>query len=101
MNLANVIIGPVVTEKAERLKAAERHTYTLRVAPAATKIDIGKALKQFYDIDVQSIRVQWVRAKSRSLGAHAMMEKRHRMKKALVTLAPKSKPLDLSAFHTS
>jgi len=101
MDLSNVIIGPVVTEKAERLKTAATHTYSLRVDPAANKIDIKKAIKRFYDLDVVSVRIQWVRPKTRQLGAHAVMEKRHRMKKALVTLAPKSKPLDLSAFHTA
>ena len=100
MDLSRVIIGPVVTEKAERLKAAEgRHTYTVRIAPSATKIDVKNALRLFYDVEVRSVRVLKTQAKRRDLGAGKMMEKRHASKKALVTLKEKSKPLDLAAFQ--
>ena len=100
MDLSRVIIGPVVTEKAERLKASEKaHTYTLHVAPWATKIDIKNSLKTFYDVEVSAVRIIKTQAKSRDLGAGKMMEKRHAFKKALVTLTPKSKALDISAFQ--
>jgi large subunit ribosomal protein L23 len=105
MDLSRVIVGPVVTEKAERLKAGSgakdsTHTYTLRVAPTATKIDVKNALKLFYDVDVVSVRVMKTQAKSRDLGAGKSMEKRHSYKKALVTLGKKSKALDIAAFQT-
>lgn len=100
MDLSRVIIAPVVTEKAERLKAGDKvHTYTLHVAPTATKIDVKNALKMFYDVDVTGVRIIKTQAKTRDLGAGRMMEKRHAFKKAMVTLAPKSKPLDISAFQ--
>ncbi len=99
MDLSRVIIGPVVTEKAERLKAAERHVHTLRIAPSATKVDVKKALKEFYDVEAVSVRILYTEPKTRSLGT-GVMEKRHRSKKALVTLAAESKPLDLSTFKT-
>ena len=104
MDLARVIVGPVVTEKAERLKAGSgsgsgKHTYTLHVAPWATKIDVKNALKMFYDIEATGVRMIKTQAKSRDLGAGKMMEKRHAFKKALVTLSPKSKALDISAFQ--
>jgi len=98
MDYARIILGPVVTEKAERLKAAERHTYTLWVDKSATKIDVKSALEHFYDIDVASIRVMRTMSKSRSFGAAQTMVKRAAMKKMLVTLTPKSKPLDLATF---
>ena len=66
MELSRVIIGPVVTEKAERQKVAA--TYTLNVHPAATKIDITRALKSFYDVDVASVRVHRIRPKVRAPG---------------------------------
>jgi large subunit ribosomal protein L23 len=101
MNLANVILGPVVTEKAERLKAAgPRHTHTIRVAPEATKIDVKNALKRFYDVDVEQVRIMHVVEKTKPFGAGKVMRKRHEMKKALVTLSAKSKPLDLASFQT-
>ena len=97
MDLSRVILGSIVTEKAERLKAAGK-TYTLHVAHAATKIEVKKALKEFYDIDAKSVRVMRTRGKQRILGQGKVMEKRHPIKKVMVTLASGSKPLDLAAF---
>lgn len=100
MDLFRVIIGPVITEKAERLKAGSgKHTYTLHVAPWATKVEIKNSLKMFYDVDVSAVRIIKTQAKRRNLGTGKTMEKRHSFKKALVTLAPKSKTLDISAFQ--
>ncbi len=101
MDLSRVILGPVVTEKAERLKADATHrTYTLRVVPEATKIDVTNAIKRFYDLEVESVRVLHTRPKVRQIGK-GTMEKRHRTKKVMVTLVSGSKPLDLTAFHTA
>lgn len=97
MDLSRVIIGPVVTEKSERLKATDR-TYTLQVAPNATKIEVRQALKTFYDVDATSIRVLRTRPKVRLVGRGTAMEKRHAMKKMLVKLSKDSKTLDLAAF---
>ena len=99
MDLANVILGPVVTEKAERLKA--QNTYTLRVARSATKIDVKGALRKYYDVDVESVRVLTTAAKRRAVGAGKFMEKRHRAKHMIVRLAKKSKALDLATFKAS
>ncbi len=99
MNFSRIILGPVVTEKAERQKAAVRHTYALWVDKAATKIDVKSALEHFYDIEVASVRVMRTRSKSRSFGTDAQtMVKRAAMKKMMVTLKPKSKALDLASF---
>ena len=51
MDLTRVIIGPITTEKSERLKAKDNRVVTLRVSPDATKIDVKSALKRFYDVD--------------------------------------------------
>lgn len=102
MNLAHVIIGPVVTEKAERLKAADgNNVYTLWIAPAATKVDVKKALNRFYDVTAKSVRVMKTQAKTRNLGAGKVMEKRHVGKKVMVTLTKDSKALDLNSFRSS
>ncbi len=100
MDLSSIILGPVVTEKAERLKASgPRHTHTMRVHPAATKIEIKKALEQFYEVSVEQVRIQHVRPKTRKTQDGKTMEKRHASKKALVTLSKKSKALDLASFE--
>ena len=100
MELNRIIMGQIVTEKSERQKATAR-TYTLRVDPAATKIDVARALETYFDVNVQSVRVHWLRPKARAIGGSRVLTKRHRSKRAIVTLAPKSKALDLTAFKVS
>ena len=99
MILSSVIIGPVSTEKAERLKM--QNTYILRVRPEATKVDVKNALRTFYDVEVRSIRVLRVGPKRRLLGQGKVMEKRHRSKRMIVALTKKSKALDLSTFRAA
>lgn len=98
MDLTRVILGEVVTEKAERLKSAKVHT--LRVHASATKVDVGNALRRYFGVDPLSIRILHVRPKTRLVNRGRTIEKRHASKRALVTLAPKSKSLDLTAFTT-
>lgn len=96
MELSRVIVGPVVTEKAERIKADR--SYTLKVAPSATKVDVQNALKKFFDVEVTSVRVMRVGSKTRAVGPYKTFTKRHPFKKVIVTLAAKSKGLDLAQF---
>lgn len=96
MQLSRIILGPVVTEKSERLKTDR--CYSLKVHPDATKIDVQNALKKFFDVDVASVRVMRTVPKSRSLNNGASMTKRHRAKKVMVTLTAKSDALDLAKF---
>jgi len=98
MSYSRVILGPVVTEKAERQKAQERHTYTLWADKSATKIDVKSALEHLYDVEVASVRVMRTKSKQRAFGAGQTMVKRPSRKKVLVTLRLKSKALDLSTF---
>ncbi len=99
MELTSAIIGPVVTEKAEVLKSVSK--YLIQVHPHATKIDVKNALRKFYDVDVESVRVMNTVPKRRMIGAGKVMEKRHRSKRMIVTLAKKSKPLDLATFKAA
>ncbi len=100
MQLTSVIVGPVVTEKAEIGKATAR-TYTLHVRPEATKIDLKNALQKLYGVETASIRVMRVIAKSRAVGAGKVVTKRKRAKKMIVTLTPKSPTLDLTQVKTA
>lgn len=99
MDLSRVIIGPVVTEKAERLKGVDR-TYTIRVAPNATKIDVTAALRKFYDVEATSVRTMRTTTKTRTVGRGRVMTKRASFKKVMVTLSKKSKPLDIANFKS-
>lgn len=97
MELSQVVVGPVVTEKAERQKAVSR-TYTIRVAPRATKIDVSNALTKYYDVEVTSVRVMRMPSKTRAVGRGKVITKRKPFKKVMVTLSKKSKPLDIANF---
>lgn len=99
MHLSSVIIGPVVTEKAERLKTSGTHT--VRVHPDATKIDVKNALRKYYDVEVASIRALRTRPKHRTGRKGETIEKRHRSKRMIIRLTKKSKALDLMNFQTS
>lgn len=99
MDLSRVIVGPVVTEKAERLKGVNR-TYTIRVAPDATKVDVANALKKYYDVEATSVRVMRTPSKTRLVGRGKVMVKRKPTKKVMVTISQKSKPLDIANFKS-
>lgn len=96
MDLTRVILGPIVTEKSERLKVVQM--FTFRVHPDATKIDIKNALRHFFDCTALSVRIAWIGPKYRAI-RRGVMCKRDPFKKATVTLAQGSKPLDLALFH--
>jgi ribosomal protein L23 len=98
VDLTRVILGEVVTEKAERLRG--KKTHTLRVRADATKIDVKNALRRYFGVDPLSVRVLHVRPKKRLIGRGREIEKRHHTKRALVTLASKSKVLDLTSFQS-
>lgn len=97
MELSRVIIGPVATEKSERMKTSDR-TYTIRIAPNATKIDVRNALRKFYDIEATSLRVMRMPSKTRAVGRGKIITKRKPFKKMMITISEKSKPLDIANF---
>ncbi len=99
MELNRIILGPVMTEKSEREKAAR--IVTVRVDAAATKVDIKSALKRFFGITADSVRIQRVGSKLRSLGAGKSLTRRHAWKKATITLSAKSPTLDLAEFQAN
>lgn len=97
MDPSLIILGTVVTEKAERLKGGG--TYTLRVAQGATKVEVRQTLEKLHGVDVARVRILPVRPKRRLLGSGRVMEKRHRWRKALVTLREGSKALDPASLR--
>lgn len=96
MDLTRVILGTVVTEKAERQKSAR--VYCLRIHPDATKVDVKNALRRYYDVEPKGISMMYVRPKLRLIGRGKTIEKRPAAKRALVTLSKDSKALDLSSL---
>lgn len=51
---ANVIIKPVITEKATKL-SEKRNTYTFRVNKEANKLEIKKAVEKLYNVHVEDV----------------------------------------------
>ena len=83
-----ILIAPVLTEKAARLSEEGRH-YSFRVAKDANKIEIRKAVEERYpDIDVKEVRTMVVRGKrKRQFTKKGLVKGRQAgWKKAVVTL---------------
>ena len=83
LNPFNIIIKPVITEKATKLKEKE-NKYEFVVAKTATKGQIKEAIKQIFNVDVEKIRTAILPGKLRRQGAHAGY--RSDFKKAIVDI---------------
>lgn len=95
MNALNVIRKPVVTEKSSLLE--EKKVYAFWVNPKSTKIDIKKAFKTLYGVDVAQVRLITVSPKLRKL-RKGSYNKRLETLKAYISLKGK-KQLDLNKFE--
>lgn len=81
----DIIVGALVTEKSERLRA-EENTYTFRVARRATKVDIRRAIESLFRVHVIDVRVMNFEGKVRRMGMFT--GPRPGWKKAIVCLKP-------------
>lgn len=77
-----IIIEPIITEKAVSSRVASR--YTFKVHPEATKTSIAIAIRQLFKVDVTAVNTVKVRAKRRVVGRS--IGKTAQGKKAYVTL---------------
>ncbi len=62
----NIIVKPIITEKATI--ARMESVYVFRVLPAATKIDIQRAVEKLFNVEVLDVNTAKVRGKSRRIG---------------------------------
>ncbi|MCX6598661.1 MAG: 50S ribosomal protein L23 [Acidobacteria bacterium] len=83
MNLYDVIVRPVVTEKAVTKKDDQR-TLCFEVAPAATKTEIKHAVEKLFKVKVSEVRTASFLGKLRRRGRFAGY--RSDWKKAYVVL---------------
>ncbi len=86
-NPQDVLIRPVVTEKA--LSMMEENKYTFFVNTDANKIEIKNAVKKQFDVDVDKVTTVTVRGKKRRQGR--FVGKTSDRKKAIVKLKAGSK----------
>ena len=82
-NPYNIILGPVVTEKATDLQ--KEGVYILKVPRSVTKIEIKNAVEELFDVKVQKVRTLTVKPKYRQWRGKKV-GKTSRWKKAIVKL---------------
>ncbi len=83
-----IIIEPVLTEKASRIAAEGRH-YSFKVKKTANKLEIRRAIEERYpEIDIKEVRTMVVRGKRRrQFTKRGLLQGRQAAwKKAIVTL---------------
>jgi large subunit ribosomal protein L23 len=97
MKITNVLIKPILTEKANAQQEKLRR-YAFRVDRRANKLEIKKAVEQFYGISVVNVNTTVVpaKAKTRSTKAGIVEGRKPSYKKALVTIA-EGESIDLYA----
>jgi len=83
MDLWDVLIRPIITEKSSNLMAENK--YTFRVHPKATKPEIKRAVEVLFKVPVVEVRTMNVRGKYRRQGATGGY--RPSWKKAIVKVA--------------
>ena len=97
MKVSEILIKPVLTEKANALQE-KRNIYAFRVARQANKLEIKKAVESFYSVTVDEVRTTVVpsKAKARSTKAGIITGRKPGYKKAYVVVA-EGETIDLYA----
>ncbi|GAB08420.1 50S ribosomal protein L23 [Gordonia araii NBRC 100433] len=87
----DIILAPVISEKAYGL--IEDNVYTFLVAPSSNKTEIKIAVEKIFDVKVASVNTANRQGKrKRSRGGFGQ---RKSTKRAIVTLAEGSKPIEI------
>ncbi len=98
MELSNVLLSPVVSEKS--INSQETKKYTFLVHLNTNKIEIAHAVEYAYGVKVKSVNIVPVQKKVRLVGRGRVMTKRQAAKKAIVTIDSKQ-VIDFSKVKTS
>ncbi|MEO6329901.1 MAG: 50S ribosomal protein L23 [Ginsengibacter sp.] len=95
MKLSDVLIRPVLSEKVNKL-TEKFNRYTFIVDRKANKLEIKKAVEEFYGIQVEEVNtlVMPSKAKSRNTKAGVVSGRKPAKKKAIVSVA-KGETIDL------
>jgi large subunit ribosomal protein L23 len=84
MDVRQVVIEPVISEKSYALMSEGK--YTFRVADRAHKTQISHAVEEIFGVRVAAVRTAKVRSKPKRRGMHRGTTRS--WKKAIVQLAP-------------
>ena len=82
---------PIITEHS--MEQTEMKRYTFEVAKTANKIEIAKAIEEIFGVDVAKVNIMNVSGKRKRLGRTFGTTSSY--KKAVVTLTPDSKEIEL------
>jgi large subunit ribosomal protein L23 len=94
-NLYNVLVRPLVTEKSS-YQSGKLSQYVFVVANEATRTMVKDAVETLFDVTVARVNIMNAPAKrGRRTRARRMLVRRPAFKKAVVTLAEGSKPLEI------
>ena len=88
MKLSEVLIKPILTEKANSQQESLRR-YAFRVARKANKLEIKKAIEEFYGVNVTDVNTAVVPGKNKTRYTKKGFVKGQKpaFKKAMVTVA--------------
>ena len=88
MKLSDVLIKPVLSEKANK-QSEKMNRYTFVVDRKANKLEIKKAVEQFYGVQVDNVNtaVMPSKLKSKYTKAGYIVGRKPAKKKAMVTVA--------------
>ena len=86
----DIVLAPIITENSMGMVSQKK--YTFKVAKGATKIDIASAVEELFNVTVIKVNTISVRGRLRRQGRTQGYTPS--FKKAIVTLAPKSKGID-------
>jgi large subunit ribosomal protein L23 len=81
-----ILVRPVLTEKATDLQSRKSPQYTFQVAIDSTKVDIRKAIETAFKVKVMSVNTVVNKGKRKRLRT-AKFGRRPNWKKAIITLA--------------
>jgi len=84
MDTQDVIISPIITEKA--MKASEGGKYSFITALAASKTDIKQAVESLFKVKVVSIQTNIVKGRQKRTGTRRIEVTAQPWKKAMVQL---------------
>lgn len=90
MNPRDIILAPVITEKA--VASLNEKKYTFRVAKSANKIQIAQAVEEIFGVAVAKVNTVSMKGHLRRQGRNEGYTSD--WKKAIVTLTPGSKTIE-------
>ena len=90
MNMYDIIIRPILTEKSYDGIATKR--YTFEVAPNATKTTVKNAVENIFKVKVEKVNIVNVHGKIKTQGRHSGLTGNY--KKAIVQLSADSKSIE-------